>query len=69
MKIGVFDHFDTDGGALATQYEWRRKLIEAYDRSGEAQRSLELFTDEVRPGLARAESPDLGNSTKQAARS
>jgi alkanesulfonate monooxygenase SsuD/methylene tetrahydromethanopterin reductase-like flavin-dependent oxidoreductase (luciferase family) len=34
MKIGVFDHFDTDGGSLAAQYEWRLKLIEAYDRSG-----------------------------------
>ena len=34
MKIGVFDHFDGDGGPLAAQYEWRLKLIEAYDRSG-----------------------------------
>jgi alkanesulfonate monooxygenase SsuD/methylene tetrahydromethanopterin reductase-like flavin-dependent oxidoreductase (luciferase family) len=34
MKIGVFDHFDADGGALAAQYEWRLKLIEAYDRTG-----------------------------------
>lgn len=34
MKIGVFDHFDSDSGALAAQYEWRLKLIEAYDRSG-----------------------------------
>lgn len=34
MKIGVFDHFDADGGALAAQYEWRLKLVEAYDRTG-----------------------------------
>ena len=34
MKIGVFDHFDADGGPLAAQYEWRLKLIEAYDRTG-----------------------------------
>jgi alkanesulfonate monooxygenase SsuD/methylene tetrahydromethanopterin reductase-like flavin-dependent oxidoreductase (luciferase family) len=34
MKIGVFDHFDSDGGALAAQYAWRLDLIEAYDRSG-----------------------------------
>lgn len=34
MRIGVFDHFDSDGGALGAQYEWRLKLIEAYDRCG-----------------------------------
>jgi alkanesulfonate monooxygenase SsuD/methylene tetrahydromethanopterin reductase-like flavin-dependent oxidoreductase (luciferase family) len=34
MKIGVFDHFDADGGSLAALYEWRLKLVEAYDRSG-----------------------------------
>jgi alkanesulfonate monooxygenase SsuD/methylene tetrahydromethanopterin reductase-like flavin-dependent oxidoreductase (luciferase family) len=34
MKIGVFDHFDSDGRDLAAQYEWRLALIEAYDRSG-----------------------------------
>ena len=34
MKIGVFDHFDADGGPLAAQYEWRLKLVEAYDRTG-----------------------------------
>lgn len=34
MKIGVFDHFDADGGPLAEQYESRLKLIEAYDRAG-----------------------------------
>jgi len=34
MKIGVFDHFDADGGSLAALYEWRLKLIEAYDRTG-----------------------------------
>ena len=34
MKIGVFDHFDSDGGVLAAQYAWRLELIEAYDRSG-----------------------------------
>ncbi|HEY1504538.1 MAG TPA: LLM class flavin-dependent oxidoreductase [Stellaceae bacterium] len=34
MKIGVFDHFDADGGSLAALYEWRLKLVEAYDRIG-----------------------------------
>src|ERR1700742_3373874 len=34
MKIGVFDHFDADGGALTALYEWRLKLVEAYDRTG-----------------------------------
>src|SRR6202012_5045209 len=34
MKIGGFDHFDADGGALAALYEWRLKLVEAYDRTG-----------------------------------
>jgi alkanesulfonate monooxygenase SsuD/methylene tetrahydromethanopterin reductase-like flavin-dependent oxidoreductase (luciferase family) len=34
MKIGVFDHFDADGGSLAALYEWRLKLVEAYDRTG-----------------------------------
>ena len=34
MKIGVFDHFDADGGALSALYEWRLKLVEAYDRNG-----------------------------------
>ena len=34
MKIGVFDHFDADGGSLAALYEWRLKLVEAYDRNG-----------------------------------
>jgi alkanesulfonate monooxygenase SsuD/methylene tetrahydromethanopterin reductase-like flavin-dependent oxidoreductase (luciferase family) len=34
MKIGVFDHFDADGGPLAALYEWRLKLAEAYDRTG-----------------------------------
>jgi hypothetical protein len=33
----------------------------------EAQRSLELFTDEVRPGLARAEEPNSPSATKRAA--
>ena len=34
MKIGVFDHFDGDGGSLHDLYEWRLKLVEAYDRTG-----------------------------------
>jgi len=34
MKIGVFDHFDSDGGSLAALYEWRLTLVEAYDASG-----------------------------------
>ena len=34
MKIGVFDHFDSDGRTLAAQYAWRLELVEAYDRSG-----------------------------------
>jgi len=34
MKFGVFDHFDADGGPLSALYEWRLKLVEAYDRLG-----------------------------------
>ena len=34
MKIGVFDHFDSDGRPLNEQYEWRLNLVEAYDRTG-----------------------------------
>ncbi len=34
MRFGVFDHMDRGAEPLATQYEQRLKLIEAYDRAG-----------------------------------